>query len=130
MARVFAIYLDVVASIPDRREVELMSAQDVHPFHPLQAVHDYADKVPQVAHRILPPEQHHLELVIEQRSIARDLEIAAIVPHLAHECERAGVVAVVNFYRELFQVAAHETEGSYPVCDLAQRLVFSGALRL
>ena len=98
MARVFAIYLHVDAGIPDRREVELMSAQDAHSFHALQTVPDYADEVTQVAHRIFPPEQHHLELVIEQRSIARDLEIAAIVPHLAHECERARVVAVVNFY--------------------------------
>ena len=36
MARVFAIYLYVDASIPDRREVELMSAQNAHSFHTLR----------------------------------------------------------------------------------------------
>ena len=72
MARVFAIYLHVDAGIADRRDVELMSAQDTHPVYALQAVPDYADEVPQVARRIFPVEQHHLELVIEQRSVARD----------------------------------------------------------
>ena len=74
MAGVFAIHLHVDASVPDRRDVELMGAQDAHPFHTLQAVPDYADEVPHVAHRILPLEQHHLELVIESevsRAIAK-----------------------------------------------------------
>lgn len=120
MARVFAIYLHVDPSIRDRGDVELTSAQYLHPFHALQAVHHYAGEVPQVAYRILSLEQDHLELVIEQRSIARNLQVAAVVPYLAHECERALVVAVVNFYRKLLQIATYEAEGSYPVGHLAQ----------
>src|SRR5271170_7953390 len=59
-------------------------------------------------------------MVIEHRGVARDLQIAAVVPHLAHECERAAISVVLDFYRELFQPPTHQTESSYPVGELAE----------
>jgi hypothetical protein len=53
MARIFAIHPHVDTSISDRGHVERTGAQDADPFHALQAVQENAEKVAQVANRIL-----------------------------------------------------------------------------
>ena len=78
------------------------------------------DEVFHVAQGRAAFEQHHLEAVVEQRHVPGDREIAAVIPDLADQRERAAARLAVDLDVELGEPLSEQAPAGQPVGQLAR----------